>query len=1708
MYRCAVGSVVCEQQAATESLSRKMQLSHHDGPPTFDGALEAYKEWKRRTQVWRLGTKMEESKHGARILGALYGPAWDACKHIPLESVTGESGAQTILDALEAVFGEPHDVLLIETAEAALYSTIRNPGEEVVAFMSRLDMQFRKLETSCSVVLPPEVKGFILAKQTGLAPQELRELLTLTGGVMTYSEVQKNLRRLLWDFTKSGPSKRGVIARSAFPAVVDDTGKDEHLVEEEAVPDLEDLVETDMSEGEAKAMLLADQEARARINAKKLHRGFYSPSSAAGSHGGGSGSSRVKTKSASEIQMLKAKSRCRKCGELGHWARECPRKIGSGHAGFRDGARLHGGAGSTTGVYTSEQVTLPKNEMPVDGSFFVINESMPTDELTSVEATAVYHSSHERSVSQLVPNVNPSVDQSLVPIRCLDMSEERASGKMSDAQSCAVLGHDSGLGVLADSMYVLNTEQQVSQNRPSPVHLGLCLDTGCTRSLVGAETLDHLERMLRVKQIQIVRRPKECRFRFGGDFQCVSQEVALIPCALGPYLLCLSASVVPGRTPLLLSLPVMKTLGVQLDFVQEQVHWTKLAVSTQMWFQAGHVFASVWDSLSSAQCQKAQHVLVTTSELRVYSTLCPAQVSSPQKRIAPSSRQTQLVSACERDVATSGQECATRCQNGNRYSGAGTECGVVVHSARCQASSSSHDKGRRATGTHGHGQGGEDSSGRLGSTTASQRSSTTHVGPGHVSGGGSTETREALGKGEHTSSGSPVCVKRSGVERGLGLGSCSDLGQVHRQQDADSLRGCELCQVAFEQPQEIDKSRVCRNSGSDRPDLCPSEGCTCQEGCNDQIRGSSIAGARASFEQCDSSKSREDGARESCCCLAGSRSINTILEEEEIRELPNGVRKRLKQHVECLQAEWLKETEIKKPDLGLITEASCETQFQNCSCLTVRRRKVAVSELSCEWLQRLVSSHHYDVLCIMLPSQKVTRYWSELQQVLLAVPCSVILSEKQPGQVEVVGVNHGGRELARKLSRMPVSGSAMLLHSITQTWMLPHILRERGLEDGAAECVKARPTPAVFRLVSQCPSCSVLLKVACDRQELSVEKVPMSVICHLAVGELPSTVPLNPQRTIVYRESQGQIRGLRFGLLTRRGRGVSQADGAYPRLLKLLHLLALKRPSLAPYLAIQFNALTAGNGLPAHVDSRNEGPSWVCSFGEFTGGVLQRRERGEWQDVDHLHRWACLKEGQEHRVLPVQSGIRYSVVLYVPLGWQKVIHDASIASSLQHHGFDVSGAMSHVYTVEEAETNMKGTAVDMQVGYPAQHGPSSDYHPFPAHSLTQLQTQLRQAHEKMGHPHQAQYLRILSRAGASPLVLEQAKLIRCSICDEQKNPSPPRQSALMPCAGFNQVVGVDVFHLQGCQDGENIVLNLVDWGTLYQVCVPLKQATARRIRKAYRRSWLRNFGAPQRLICDQGTEFQGQEFSTHLEGDGTLLEVTPTDSPWQNARTERHGGTVKLMFSKARLGLKLANREEREELLQACNTAKNRYSLVGGFSPYQRVFGTQLRILGGNIGEENDPADIAVRSALEAGDQNLLRSLQIRTEAREAFHYVDSSARVRRAILSGPRPMRRFHSGEIVFFWRREGDAQAFRHEHAHSHWHGPAVVVSHLKSKIWISFRGHLWLCSPEQLRPASEEEKLAASPLVQDLITSARDLQSVGASFRDITEPLLENS
>ena len=69
--------------------------------------------------------------------------------------------------------------------------------------------------------------------------------------------------------------------------------------------------------------------------------------------------------------------------------------------------------------------------------------------------------------------------------------------------------------------------------------------------------------------------------------------------------------------------------------------------------------------------------------------------------------------------------------------------------------------------------------------------------------------------------------------------------------------------------------------------------------------------------------------------------------------------------------------------------------------------------------------------------------------------------------------------------------------------------------------------------------------------------------------------------------------------------------------------------------------------------------------------------------------------------------------------------------------------------------------------------------------------------------------------------------------------------------------------------------------------------TAKSARDAFAKYWVRYFGFPELLVSDQGTEFTGAVFGNYVGEGGTLLHFIDSQSPWQNGRAERAGGSFK-----------------------------------------------------------------------------------------------------------------------------------------------------------------------------------------------------------------------
>ena len=95
---------------------------------------------------------------------------------------------------------------------------------------------------------------------------------------------------------------------------------------------------------------------------------------------------------------------------------------------------------------------------------------------------------------------------------------------------------DSRLSSQSDESLLVSTHQpdcrvmMVYWNAQTPVLA--CVDTGCTKCLIGEVTLKQPRSQLLTKGVTVLHRPGTCNFRSGADLCCQAKGMAVIPCSV------------------------------------------------------------------------------------------------------------------------------------------------------------------------------------------------------------------------------------------------------------------------------------------------------------------------------------------------------------------------------------------------------------------------------------------------------------------------------------------------------------------------------------------------------------------------------------------------------------------------------------------------------------------------------------------------------------------------------------------------------------------------------------------------------------------------------------------------------------------------------------------------------------------------------------------------------------------------------------------------------------------------------------------------------------------------------------------------------------------------------------------------------------------------------------------------------------------------
>ena len=192
-----------------------------------------------------------------------------------------------------------------------------------------MDKSFKELKDE-GVDLPPVVKGYVMFRQATLQATQEDQVTTWTSGNFDRSEVVKALRKLEKVQKERNGQKHYILEDDE--ALKSDEGASWELYEgDEEIENFVYVGEGDLDqvfeEEDLHEALATYQQVRKALRDQRTSRGWNPPSKGSGKIGfgsGGKGGLRFNGKgSRVHIESLKMRTRCAKCGAVGHWAREC-----------------------------------------------------------------------------------------------------------------------------------------------------------------------------------------------------------------------------------------------------------------------------------------------------------------------------------------------------------------------------------------------------------------------------------------------------------------------------------------------------------------------------------------------------------------------------------------------------------------------------------------------------------------------------------------------------------------------------------------------------------------------------------------------------------------------------------------------------------------------------------------------------------------------------------------------------------------------------------------------------------------------------------------------------------------------------------------------------------------------------------------------------------------------------------------------------------------------------------------------------------------------------------------------------------------------------------------------------------------------------------------------------------------------------------------
>ena len=138
------------------------------------------------------------------------------------------------------------------------------------------------------------------------------------------------------------------------------------------------------------------------------------------------------------------------------------------------------------------------------------------------------------------------------------------------------------------------------------------------------------------------------------------------------------------------------------------------------------------------------------------------------------------------------------------------------------------------------------------------------------------------------------------------------------------------------------------------------------------------------------------------------------------------------------------------------------------------------------------------------------------------------------------------------------------------------------------------------------------------------------------------------------------------------------------------------------------------------------------------------------------------------------------------------------------------------------------------------------------------------------------------------------------------------------------------------QYGQKYILHIIDLATRYSNAALINSRHKDVVVENIIRMWVNSYGVPDKILTDNGGEFNNEGSRDMSENLNTEVLATAAESPWSNGISKRHNAVIDKIKDESDVSTEVA--------LACAINAKNSLHNVYGFSPSQLVFGRNTNL--------------------------------------------------------------------------------------------------------------------------------------------------------------------